>query len=453
MPPILYILIGVIIGLVVGFVLALLRRKPDSSPAIASLEQRLSSDFSAARSEMAERVEKMKGDLRLDLTERVQAGTSSLRDVLEQQLAVGRNEQAARLGEAVASLEAKFLELRQTTDVRLGTMIDRNTRELGEVKEAVQQKLSQIQADNSAQLEVMRKTVDEKLQGTLDQRLGESFKLVSDRLEQVHKGLGEMQSLASGVGDLKKVLTNVKTRGTWGEMQLGNLLEELLTPDQFSKNIATRPNSTDRIEFAIKLPGRDNNLQSGVWLPIDAKFPKEDYERLAQAAEAGDAVAVEQASSQLEARIRLEAAKIRDKYIEPPYTTDFAILYLPLEGLYAEVLRRPGLVDTLQRKHRVTVAGPTVFGALLNSLQMGFHTLAIEKRSSEVWSILGAVKGEFAKFGDVIERAQNKLEEATRVMDTAATRTRAIERKLRDVQELPATDRPSLIPEGTVAGK
>jgi len=274
----------------------------------------------------------------------------------------------------------------------------------------------------------------------LEKRLGESFKMVSERLEQVHKGLGEMQNLASGVGDLKRVLTNVKTRGTWGEMQLANLLEQVLTPEQYAENVTTKLGSNEHVEFAIKLPGRGEMDASVVWLPIDAKFPKEDYDRLVEASEKADPVAVEQAGKQLELRIKAEAKDIRDKYLDPPQTTDFAILYLSVEGLYAEALRRPGLLDTLQREYRVTVAGPTVLGALLNSLQMGFRTLAIEKRSSEVWKVLGAIKTEFARFGEIIDKVQRKLQEATNVIDSAATRTRAIERKLRTVQELPPAE-------------
>ncbi|MGD0783721.1 MAG: DNA recombination protein RmuC, partial [Candidatus Aminicenantales bacterium] len=286
---------------------------------------------------------------------------------------------------------------------------------------------------------------DEKLQGTLERRLGESFKLVSERLEQVHKGLGEMQTLASGVGDLKKVLTNIKVRGTWGEMQLGNLLEDILVRDQYAQNVATKPGSADRVEFAIKLPGRGDQDDQIVWLPIDAKFPKEDYERLVDASERGDLAAVEDAGRQLENRLKSEAKDIRDKYLDPPHTTDFAILYLSTEGLYAEVLRRPGLVATLQREYRVNVAGPTTLAALLNSLQMGFRTLAIEKRSSEVWNILGAVKNEFHKFGEVIDKVQKKIEEAGGVIEKARTRTRVIEKKLKTVQELPAAEAQTLL--------
>jgi DNA recombination protein RmuC len=326
-------------------------------------------------------------------------------------------------------------------------MAEQIDKKLDELKKAVETKLTQIQTDNSAKLEEMRKTVDEKLQGTLEKRLGESFRQVSERLEQVHKGLGEMQNLAIGVGDLKKVLTNVKTRGTWGEMQLGNLLEQILTPEQYAQNVITKQGSAERVEFAIKLPGRDTHDGKTVWLPIDAKFPKEDYERLVEASERADADAVEQAAKQLELRIKAEAGDIRDKYIDPPNTTDFGILFLPTESLYAEVLRRNGLMETLQREFRVVVTGPTTLAALLNSLQMGFRTLAIEKRSSEVWAVLGAIKTEFGKFGGIIEKVQKKLQEASNVIDTAATRTRTIERKLRTVEGLPTNEATALLGE------
>ena len=321
---------------------------------------------------------------------------------------------------------------------QMNRLTESNEQKLDSLRTVVETKLAQIQTDNAGKLEEMRRTVDEKLSGTLDQRLGESFKLVSDRLEQVHKGLGEMQTLASGVGDLKKVLTNIKVRGTWGEMQLGNLLEQILAPEQYAQNVQTKPDSGERVEFALKLPGWDERDGEVVWLPIDAKFPKEDYERLVDASERGDPEAVEEAGKQLENRIKLEAKDIRDKYIDPPHTTDFGILYLSTEGLYAEVLRRPGLMTTLQRDYRVNVTGPTTLAALLNSLQMGFRTLAIQKRSSEVWNLLGAIKGEFKKFGEVIEKVETKIREAGNVIEKAKTRSRAIERKLRSVEELPA---------------
>jgi DNA recombination protein RmuC len=307
---------------------------------------------------------------------------------------------------------------------------------LDKVRDSVEGKLASIQADNSRQLEKMRETVDEKLKTTLEQRLGESFRHVSERLEQVQLGLGEMRALATGVGDLKKVLTNVRTRGTWGEIQLGALLEQILTREQYETNVATKAGSNDRVEFAVKFPGRDD--QGPVWLPIDAKFPQEDYRRIVEAAEQANPALLEESAKQLENRIRLEAKSIRDKYIDPPHTTDFAIMFLPTEGLYAEVLRRPGLTEELQRTFRIMVTGPTTLAALLNSLQMGFRTLAIEKRSGEVWALLGAVKTEFGKFGDVLERTQKKLQEASNTIENAATRTRQIERKLRNVQELPA---------------
>ncbi len=339
------------------------------------------------------------------------------------------------------------LEKQQLSDFseKLSALTRSNEDKIGELKTTVEVRLDRIQSDNAGKLEEMRKTVDEKLQGTLEKRLGESFQMVSERLEQVHKGLGEMQNLASGVGDLKKVLTNVKARGTWGEVQLGNLLEQVLTPDQYAKNVATNPNTADRVEYAIRLPGGDEDRSKCVWLPIDAKFPKEDYERLVDASERGDPAAVEDAVRALEIRIKAEAKDIRDKYLDPPNTTDFGVLFLPTEGLYAEVLRRAGLTDLLQREYRVAVAGPTTFAALLNSLQMGFKTLAIQQRSSEVWNVLGAVKTEFAKFGTVMDKIHKKLQEASNEIDNAKRRSRVLERKLRDVHELPGPQAQSLL--------
>lgn len=308
---------------------------------------------------------------------------------------------------------------------------------LGELRTSVDKKLAALQAGNETKLDEMRQTVNEKLQATLEARLGASFKQVSERLEQVHRGLGEMASLATGVGDLKRVLTNVKTRGGWGEVQLQALLEQTLTSEQFARNVVTRPQSNERVDFAIRLPGREPSA-SPVWLPLDAKFPREDYERLIDAQERGDSAAVETAGKALEAAIKTQAKSVRDKYLEPPHTTDFALLFLPTEGLYAEVLRRPGLADTLQREHRITIAGPTTLTALLNSLQMGFRTLAIERRSSEVWQVLGAVKVEFGKFADVLTKVGEKLQSAQNEIVQTGVRTRAIERKLRDVEALPA---------------
>jgi DNA recombination protein RmuC len=307
------------------------------------------------------------------------------------------------------------------------------------VRATVEQRLELLRSDNAQKLEHIRTTVDEKLHATLEQRLGQSFRLVSDRLEQVHKGLGEMQSLAAGVGDLKKVLTNVKTRGTWGEVQLENLLEQILTATQYDKNVVTRPGSNERVEFAIRLPGRDPD---GVpcLLPIDAKFPLTDYQNLVDAQERGEPAAVELYAKALERRIKDQAADIHVKYVSPPHTTDFAFLYLPVEGLYAEVLRRPGLADTLQREYRVTIAGPTTLAAMLNSLQMGFRTLAIEQRSSEVWKRLAIVKTEFSKFGDILAATKSKLDLASKSIGEAEVRSRAITRQLRDVEELPAAE-------------
>src|SRR5574343_401975 len=308
------------------------------------------------------------------------------------------------------------------------------------LKQAVETRLTAIQADNANKLEEMSRTVAAKLHATLEQRLGESFKLVSERLEQVHRGLGEMQTLAAGVGDLKRGLTNVKTRGTWGEVQLSALLEQLLTADQFAANVATRPGSNERVDFAIRLPGKDDGAV--VWLPIDAKYPIEDYQRLLDAQERA---AIEEAAKAIETRLKNEARSIRDKYVAPPHTTDFAVLYLPIEGLYAEALRRPGLAEALQRDHRITLAGPTTLAAMLNSLQMGFRTLAIEQRSAEVWAVLGAVKTEFGKFGEALAHTRKKLDEASNSIAKAETRTRQLSRKLKEVEALPAADAEQLI--------
>jgi len=343
----------------------------------------------------------------------------------------------------IDSFALQLENFRRTLDESLTRVQDQQRLAARETRETLEQQLGKLQQDNAAKLEQMRQTVDEKLHATLEQRLSESFKQVSERLELVHKGLGEMQSLAAGVGDLKKVLSNVKNRGVMGEVQLAALLEQMLTPEQYETNVATKPGSRDRVEFAIRLPGRDS--EGTVWLPLDAKFPTEDYQRLQEAQDAADPVAVEAAAKALEARIRLEAKTIAEKYLAPPATTDFGLLYLPFEGLYAEVLRRPGLFEALQRDFRVTLCGPTTLSALLNSLQMGFRTLAIEKRSSEVWQVLGAVKSEFGKFGEVLANTKRQLETVARSIDQAETRTRQIERKLKDVEALPAGESPPLI--------
>jgi len=327
-----------------------------------------------------------------------------------------------------------------------------NERALEAMRATVEQRLQSIQQDNEKKLEQMRATVDEKLHATLEQRLGESFKQVADRLEQVHKGLGEMQNLAKDVGSLNRVLTNVKTRGIFGEVQLAGLLEQVFTPEQYATNVETVPGSGARVEFAIRLPGRrDDGVP--LWLPIDAKFPREDYERLIEAQDRADAPAAEAAARAIEGRLRLEAKTIREKYIESPHTTEFAILFVPTEGLYAEALRRPGLVEALQREHRVTLAGPTTLLATLTSLQMGFRTLALEKRSAEVWEVLGAVKTEFAKFGDVLAKTKKKLDEAASTIEQAQTRTNVMTRKLASVEALPETRSIELLPGNGDAGE
>lgn len=325
----------------------------------------------------------------------------------------------------------------QTFSTQLERLTQTNEQRLEQLRQTMGQQLELMRQENGQRLESMRATVDEKLHATLEKRLGESFQLVSERLEIVHKGLGEMQTLASGVGDLKRVLSNVKTRGIWGEIQLGNLIEQILTPEQYAQNVATRPGSQERVEFAIKLPGKENGA-APVWLPIDAKFPQEDFQRLLDAQELGNYEVAEEAAKALEQRVKSEAKDIAQKYIAVPYTTEFGILFLPIEGLYAEVLRRPGLTETLLRDYRIVIAGPTTLAALLNSLQLGFRTLAIERRSSEVWELLGAVKTEFGKFGDILDKTQKKLQEASNSIDTAARKSRTIERKLREVQALPS---------------
>lgn len=386
-------------------------------------------------------LERLERELRQEMARgRQEAATTARADRDEQAQSLDRLAKtlAGQVGQ-LATLQGQQLEAFAQQLVRL---TQSNEQRFEQLRQSVETRLGAIQADNASKLEEMRKTVDEKLHATLEQRLGDSFKLVSERLEQVHKGLGEMHTLAAGVGDLKKVLTNVKTRGTWGEVQLEALLDQVLTAEQYEKNVATRPGSGERVEFAIRLPGREmgGDAQRPVWLPIDAKFPMEDYQRLVEAQDRADSLAVELAAKALEMRLRDEAKKIRDKYVEPPFTTDFAILYLPTEGLYAEALRRTGLADGLQRDFRISIAGPTTLAALLNSLQMGFRTLAIEKRSSEVWSVLGAVKTEFGKFGEALESTRKKLEQATKSIESAGVRTRQIERKLKGVEALPVAD-------------
>jgi DNA recombination protein RmuC len=372
--------------------------------------------------QQAERIDGFGQRLQL-LTERTDTGLQALAQRLAEDARKSREETTLALNH--------FGEQQQQ---RLAALGAEHEKRMGEVRATLEAKLGAIQQDNAAKLEQMRATVDEKLQSTLETRLGQSFQLVSERLEAVQRGLGEMQTLATGVGDLKRVLGNVKKRGIFGEVQLGALLEDMLTIEQYGANVITVPGSNDRVEFAIRMPGQAEGEH--VYLPIDAKFPVEDYQRLLDAQENADLDAAIRAGNALEARVREEAKRIASKYVAPPHTTDFAVLFLPTEGLYAEVIRRPGLFEKLQREHRVTVAGPTTLSALLNSLQMGFRTLAIAKRSSEVWSILGAVKTEFSKFGDVLDKVKKKLDEAGKHIDATGIRTRAIERKLRGVEVL-----------------
>ncbi len=415
---------------VIVFVMQLLQRSGREKAALVPLFRSLEMGL--------ERVER---ELRQEIaTARHEAAVAARGDRDEQ--AQGLDRLAKTLSAQVGQLGVLQGQQLESFAQQLTRLTQSNEQRFEQLRVAVDARLGAIQADNASKLEEMRKTVDEKLHATLEQRLGESFKLVSERLEQVHKGLGEMQTLAAGVGDLKKVLTNVKTRGTWGEVQLGALLEQVLTAEQYEKNVITRSQGNERVEYAIRLPGREmgEDDKRPVWLPIDAKFPLEDYQRLVEAQERADPVAVEGAAKALEMRLRDEAKKIRDKYVEPPYTTDFAILYLPTEGLYAEALRRPGLADSLQGDFRISLAGPTTLAALLNSLQMGFRTLVIEKRSSEVWGILGAVKTEFGKFGDALEATRKKLEQATKSIESAGLRTRQIERKLKGIEALPVIE-------------
>jgi DNA recombination protein RmuC len=396
--------------------------------------------------------ERLERELRREISESQRAGRQELTQNLAsfQQTLVQQSGEATRtqntqidaFGQQLALLQKT---LSDTLNQQLSGLSESNARRMSEVRETLEKQLAQLQTNNAAKLDEMRATVDEKLQATLQARLGESFKQVADRLEQVHKGLGEMQSLAQGVGDLKHLLTNVKTRGMFGEAQLAGLLEQVFVPDQYAVQVATRPGSKNVVDFAIKLPGKSDNGEP-LWLPIDAKFPNEDYERLLDAQGRADVLAAESAGKALEMRIRLEAKSISEKYVEPPYTTDFAILFLPTEGLYAEVLRRPGLMEGLQREHRITLAGPTTLLAMLSSLQMGFRTLALEKRSSEVWQVLGAVKTEFGKFGDVLAKVKAQTETVLKTIDGAETRSRAMGRALKKVEALPDAQAQVLIP-------
>jgi DNA recombination protein RmuC len=387
----------------------------------ADFERDVRQDLANARLEAAAAAQTARSELGATFARQAQS--------IQQQLnttATGQSEQLRHFGDRLA-------QLTQASEQRLEA-----------VRTTVEQRLDVLRNENAQKLDQMRATVDEKLQTTLDERLGASFKQVSERLEQVHKGLGEMQSLASGVGDLKRVLTNVKTRGGWGEVQLGTLLAEMLSPAQYESNVATRPGSAERVEFAVRLPGKADD-GAPCWLPIDAKFPLEDYQRLQDAIERADAIAVEASRKAIEVFFKAQAKMIRDKYVEPPHTTDFAILFVPTEGLYAEAMARPGLVDVLQRESRVMLCGPMNLAAMLNSLQLGFRTLAIEKRSTEVWRVLGAVKTEFGKFGEILAKTKERLDQVGKTLDDASRKSTTIARKLRDVEALPEADADRLL--------
>jgi len=356
----------------------------------------------------------------------------------------GRTESTGTLTQFAQTLQAQLGQMAALQNERLAHLTASNERSLEAVRATVEQRLDAVRSDNAKSLEQMRSTVDEKLHATLEQRLGQSFKIVSDRLELVHRGLGEMKSLAAGVGDLKKVLTNVKSRGGWGEVQLGTLLAEMLVPSQYAQNVATRPGSKERVEYAVKLPGRGENGEP-CWLPIDCKFPLENFQRLQEAIEHADIVAVEASRKGLEDFFKAEARKIREKYVAPPHTTDFAILFVPTEGLYAEAVSRPGLADSLQRDQRVMLAGPMNLAAMLNSLQLGFRTLAIEQRSTEVWRTLSAVKTEFGKFGTILAKSKEKLDQVGRTLEEASRKSTTIARKLRSVEEMPESEAEQLL--------
>ena len=455
MDPLVVVLLVLIALLALGLVFAVRGARDASLPArldaLARDNERLERELRAAVDSAAQRVQSDTSARQSQLQDSIFQQVHGLGGAQAQQLA-GLSQQVAKVAEgadlsARANREESAAALGRFADAQQQTLAELNRQihlQLGEVRQTLEARLQHLQQGNEARLEQMRATVEDKLQSTLEARLGESFRLVSERLEQVHRGLGEMQGLAQGVGDLKRVLSNVKTRGSFGEGQLAALLEQVLTVDQYARNIATRPMSDERVEFAIRMPGRTD--EEPVWLPIDAKSPVEDYERLLAAHDAADAAGVEAAARALEVRVRNEARKIREKYVEPPYTTDFAILYLPTEGLFAEVLRRPGLGDALNRDLRIVIAGPTTLFAMLNALQMGFRTLALEKRSAEVWQVLGAVKTEFAKFGEVLARLKAQLQTASNTIESAETRTRQMERRLKDVEALPP-GQGSLLPE------
>ena len=458
----LLILILALLVVVAALLLVLVARRPDAGAAQlrTALEEALREEQRAGRSELREQLDSFSSAQaqRIDgfatrLTEfstRTDQRLDALRDALVEDARKTRTEQGEAQQRFSETLAARLAEVAQRNDNRIGELTQRNEQRMVELRNTLDSQLKALQEDNAQKLEKMRETVDEKLQSTLNTRLDSSFKLVSERLEQVQRGLGEMQQLATGVGDLKRVLTNVKNRGGWGEVQLENILEQVLVAEQYAREVRVRPDSAEAVDFAIRLPGRrDDDAQ--VWLPVDCKFPREDYERLLDAQEQGDAEAVRVSGNQLERAIRVQAKSICEKYVAPPHTTDFAIMFLPTEGLYAEVIRRAGLVDALQREHRIVVAGPTTFTALLNSLQMGFRTLAIEQRSSEVWKLLGAVKSEFGKFAGILEKAERQITTVGRSLGDASRKTRTIERRLRSVESLSTDETQELLGQDAAA--
>ena len=424
MEPLLVLLVVINLVLTVTLLMVMLVRARPQAGSDAS---------SAVRSELQQQLAVVRGDLQGQRTELTQM-LSAANEARAIEVARERDARALALREMNEVLGKSLTDLRQTLEQRLQTLTDNNSTKQIELQKTLTEELDKLRQGNEAKLEKMRETVDEKLQGTLEKRLGESFSLVSERLEQVQKGLGEMQTLASDVGGLKRVLTNVKNRGGWGEVQLARQLEDMLTHEQYAENVQIRPGSAERVEFAIKLPGRDDDQP--VWLPIDSKFPQEDYERLLEAQERGEKAEIDTQVKNLERVILAQAKLISEKYIEPPYSTDFGIMYLPTEGLFAEVVRNPGLVSRLQHDFHITVAGPSVLMTLLNSLQMGFRTLAIEQRSSEVWKVLSAAKTEFQKYGQVWDKLGKQLQTAQNTVSEAGRRTRAVEKRLRDVETM-----------------
>jgi len=431
--------IGIFIVLVTGLALILMQLRKSKADAIQPLQQveaAIRTEAQAGRTESAGAAQQLRGEVSSSLAQSRAEAQTAAKDQ-RQEIVSTLEKLGNQQTDQIVLLGKQQGDRLDEVSKRIATFTEQNDKRFDELKKSVEQKLETIRTENEAKLEKMRATVEEQLQGTLEKRLGESFQLVSERLEQVHKGLGEMQGLANGVGDLKRVLTNVKSRGSWGEVQLGALLEDMLVPTQFERNAKVDPASNEIVEYAVRLPGKGDDRP--VLLPIDAKFPQEDYDRLLSAQERGVPEDIEAASGSLERAIRIQAKTISEKYIRPPHSTDFAILYLPTEGLFAEIIRRPGACADIQSKLRVMITGPTTLAALLNSLQMGFRTLAIEQRSSEVWQVLGEAKGEFRKYGAVLEKLGKQLDTARKTVDDAGRRNRAVERKLKGVEsvELP----------------